>query len=81
MGSSACRLREFMKLFKCVLHTGIDVLSAFFTLKVLTLKKIGGSFTKFLDHEKHFFIISGNKGKPCAVHVYTSGVLLGDLLK
>lgn len=54
MGRSACEQKELMKLFKCVLDTGIDVLYAFFTLKVFTLKIIGGSFTKLPDHEKHF---------------------------
>ncbi|CAC5401525.1 unnamed protein product [Mytilus coruscus] len=54
MGSSACEQRELMKLFKCVIDTGIDVLSAFFTLKVLSLPQNGGNFTQFLDNEKHF---------------------------
>lgn len=54
MGSSTCEQRELMKLFKCVIDTGNEVLTAFFDLKVLSRPQYGGQFTKFLEDEKHF---------------------------
>ncbi|VDH97270.1 Hypothetical predicted protein [Mytilus galloprovincialis] len=63
MASSACEQRELMKLFKCVLDTGIDVLSAFFTLKVLSLPQYGGHFTQFLEKEKHFLYHKWEKNR------------------
>lgn len=54
MASQMCEQRELMKLFKCVIDVGNEVLSAYFDLKVLSLPKYGGNFTQFLEDEKHF---------------------------
>lgn len=54
MGSCTLEQREHMKLFKCVIDTGNEVLFAFFDLKVLSLTQYGGNFTQFLEKEKHF---------------------------
>ncbi|CAC5415363.1 unnamed protein product [Mytilus coruscus] len=54
MSSCTREQRELMKLFKCVIDTGNEVLSAYFDLKVLSLPQYGGHFTQFLEKEKHF---------------------------
>ncbi|CAC5415366.1 unnamed protein product [Mytilus coruscus] len=55
MGSYTREQKELMRLFKCVIDTGTEVLFAFFDLKVLSKTKYGGNFNKLLKLETHFF--------------------------
>lgn len=54
MGSYTYEQKDLMKLFKCVIDTGTEVLFAFFDLKVLSKTPYGGNFNKLLKLEKHF---------------------------
>lgn len=54
MSSCTREQKELMKLFKCVLDTGNEVISAFFDFQVLSKPQYGGNMVKLLDLEKHF---------------------------
>lgn len=54
MSSCTPEQKEFMKLYKCVIDTGNEVVSAFFDLKVLSKSIYGGNFMRSLELEKHF---------------------------
>lgn len=81
MASSTCEQRELLKLFKCIIDTGNEVLCAFFDMKVLSVPKYGGNFSKFLEEEKHFFFHQWEQKKVMCCACPQFGCSIGRITK